>query len=974
MSKHLTQRHTVRLSALVRCSLRLVQLVGGTSIVLCVVSASLFAQDAKDGVAIAPVDSKLDRPVDFERDVLPIFDAKCLACHSLAVRENGLNLEGVSQIVKGGKRGAAVVANDPEKSLLYQVAARAAKPAMPPLPNKVEAAAVTPQELGILRQWILEGAAGSAAGGRAKIEWRPLPRGMQPIYAVALTPDGQFAAAGRANKLSIYHVPTGELVAQPGDSALGSIDYQGHPMYEPGASHRDFIQALAFNPAGTMLASGSYREVKFWTRPDRSVRLNIADLAGPASAVAVSPDDKLLALAAGDNSIRLYQLGDGQPVRTLAGHTAPVSGLKFSADGSQLYSCSHDKTVRVWTVADGAAVGSFELPAPANALTALPDGSRMLVACADKQIRVLTGPPAPLALEREISGHAAAVTSLAIVGPQGARVVSGSEDGTVRVWEFSSGKQLASLNHGGAVTDVAVSADGQRYASTGASGSAKLWDAAKNQQIAELKGDWRSNRSEKELTADDAEAKAAVKAAADANAAAVKALASTEEPKKKAAEAKVKAEMAVIEPAAKLKAAQTTLEGARAAADEKKDDAALKKALADAEKAFKDAEAEFKKVEDARAAAATSVEQIEIDIRLATAAIEKTKGDEAQAAERQKSVEAALAAAKAQAAERLKPFRALAFSRDGKELALAGQTGTIFTFDGTTGAPWAALDGHTAGVLALAYAGPRMLVSTSADQSAKVWNLNSEWTLAGVLGPKKEAPLDLAASVFVDRVMCVAFSPDGSLLAAGGGDPSRSGELTIWDVATQTLVRPVENSHSDVVLSVDFSHDGRYLLSGAADKFVKIHEVGTGAFVRAFEGHTSHVLDVAWRHGDKQIASAGADNVIKVWNAEAGDQLRTIAGYSKQVSSIQYMGRGPNVVSCGGDRTVRFHISDNGNNFRNFGGSGDFMYSAAASADEKIVVAGGQDGVLRVWNGANGQVIKAFELPKESAPPQANPR
>ena len=114
--------------------------------------------------AITPAEVKLGRPVDFERDVYPILDAKCFACHNVAINENGLNLEDVKSILKGGKRGPAVVAKDPDKSLLYKLSARGTTPAMPPLPNKVEAMAVTPQELGIIRQWILEGAAAAGHG------------------------------------------------------------------------------------------------------------------------------------------------------------------------------------------------------------------------------------------------------------------------------------------------------------------------------------------------------------------------------------------------------------------------------------------------------------------------------------------------------------------------------------------------------------------------------------------------------------------------------------------------------------------------------------------------------------------------------------------------------------------------------------------------------------------------------------------
>jgi len=1523
--------------------------------------------------AIKPAEVNLGRPVDFERDVYPILDSKCFACHNVAINENGLNLEDVKSILKGGKRGPSVIAKDPDKSLLYKLAARGMTPAMPPLPNKVEAMAVTPQELGILRQWILEGANAGMGGTGNVVNWQPLPKGIQPIYSVALTGDGQFAAAGRGNKVVIYHVPTGALVAELADPSLLKIMHNGQPMYDAGSSHRDFVHSLAFNPAGTMLASGSYREVKLWTRPASSARLNLAASTAAVPAVAVSPDNKWIATASADFTIKLFSLADGAPGKVLTGHTAAVSGLQFSADSAKVFSSSLDKSARIWNVADGAALARIDVAAPVNGLALAydatpkpaadpakpadpaakpaPDTTKIVLACADNLVRVFsmpvattpfaapaapvpfirvsadkkllalaeadgkitlidlatnkpakqlaghtaavtsldfsanaarlvsgsadktvriwdvaagtplmvlasnpqavtavamhanglaaasgaadgqialwkldaaapvaypgdngipatvtavsldgkqlalggvadgkavifirdvatgavtktlpghegaitslgfsadntklisgsadktarvwtladnkevakfalhantvtgvalnsngtiavsgaadntlkiwnvadptkeafncaghtgaisglvftpnnasiisasadqtirlwnpangqqaaaipygqavtslalsvdgtkiaatgadnnvrlyqldgkllftmaahTAPPKsvafstdnlrvvssgpdnqaivwdvvtglalesvpvakgvsfarfgtlpatlilgsadkaislntlhierllpgnmkaitglvfsppgdavytasedgsvrrfvaatgaqqwtqphgaaihelamspdgnllatagennqvriwvaasggpgpqpalagftapvksvafsldnlhiasgtannlvyvhdvktavieqifaehapgavesiaaagengklfitsgadksirsfPFVFEKQLAGHTAPVTSVAMVPPQGVRVVTGSDDATVRVWDLVAGTQLASLAHGGPVTSVAVSSDGLRYASASANNTAKLWNAANNQQIAEMKGDLRNQKIVADLTADDAEAKAAVTVAMNAIPAAEKVVTDRTAAQTKLVEAKVAAEKVAAEMAEKAKVALAAFTTAKAAADAKKDDAALAKTAADTMKASTDAAAAAKKADDDKVTATKAVEQGDKGLKEANEAVVKSKADHVNAMTKQKAVEVALTAAKTAMTEREKPIRTIRFSRDGKEVAMAGDAMSISTFDGLTGVPFAILDGHKAPVLALDYAAAGTLVSGAADQTAKAWTLNPTWTLAGVLGPKKEAPQDLNDSVFISRILCLSFSPDGTLLATGGGDPSRSGEVMIWNVTNKTLVKNLEHAHSDTVFGVQFSLDGLQLLSGAADKFVKIHEIASGKLVRSFEGHTNHVLGVAWKHDGKFVASAGADNAIKVWNVETGEQARTIAGYAKQVTSIQYIGRGPNILSCGGDKTVRFHQGDNGGNIRNFPGATDFMFAAAASQDEKVVIAAGQDGVIRVWNGTTGAAVRTFDPPKPPGAP-----
>jgi len=118
-------------------------------------------KQSDDSEAIQPAEVKLDRPVDFHRDIAPIFKANCVACHNKAVHESDVVLESIEGIRTGGASGELLVPKKPADSLLYQVASRDPfLSPMPPLPNDVGAKALTPKQLGLLKQWILEGAKG----------------------------------------------------------------------------------------------------------------------------------------------------------------------------------------------------------------------------------------------------------------------------------------------------------------------------------------------------------------------------------------------------------------------------------------------------------------------------------------------------------------------------------------------------------------------------------------------------------------------------------------------------------------------------------------------------------------------------------------------------------------------------------------------------------------------------------------------
>ena len=157
---------------------------------------------AKEPGPIEAAEVKLDRPVDFERDIRPILRSNCIACHNKSVNQSDLLLETVKSIREGGSSGPAILPGDADKSLLLLLASRHVEPLMPPIPNEVNARPLTPNELGLLRQWLIEGARSSAAPSRNIIKWRSLPSRLVAVHSIPLSPWSRFSRPDDPIRLS----------------------------------------------------------------------------------------------------------------------------------------------------------------------------------------------------------------------------------------------------------------------------------------------------------------------------------------------------------------------------------------------------------------------------------------------------------------------------------------------------------------------------------------------------------------------------------------------------------------------------------------------------------------------------------------------------------------------------------------------------------------------------------------------------
>jgi WD40 repeat protein len=355
------------------------------------------------------------------------------------------------------------------------------------------------------------------------------------------------------------------------------------------------------------------------------------------------------------------------------------------------------------------------------------------------------------------------------------------------------------------------------------------------------------------------------------------------------------------------------------------------------------------------AVAAKVVAAAEASVEKATAAVASAKQAQSVAESLQVKAKAESDAAQETAKQAQKPVTSVTFSPDGSMLFTATADGAVHVWGADAGGAIETLKGHHASVTSLA-AGPKgLLVSGSADGTAIVWQLSDQWKLVRTIGTGNgDSPL-------VGRVLAVAFSPDGSILATGGGVPSRSGELKLWSPADGTLLRDLPDAHSDTVFGLSFSGDGKSLASCAADKLVKAFSVADGKLLRTFEGHTNHVLGVGFRYDGRAILSGGLDNRLKWWDVQTGEQKGdpNQPPLPAEITSVNYVGFADLALITTGDGRARLLHSD-GSIVRDFDALGAYLFAGAATPDGAYVLAGGQDGILRLWDGRDGKLLSTF--------------
>jgi WD40 repeat protein len=291
--------------------------------------------------------------------------------------------------------------------------------------------------------------------------------------------DIQDASTGKVIWNIKAHSTSGERVTSPdasivaergryGDASVKLYDAKSNALIRRLEGHPRIVYSIAFSPDDKTIASGSGdRTVKFWDAQTGRLLKTLSGHTEKVTSVAFSKDGATLASASGDDTIKIWDVSSGQLIRTVTGFTPGVSGIEsvgFSPDGQMLVASSGVQ-VKIFETVSGKLLRAFETNEAHT--SGGPVGMQMTTCCGSE-------------------------ARSAVFSPEGNLVVSGHEDGTIKLWDVKSGKLLRIMKgRSSDVRSVVFSPDGKLIASgnNDESGRVELWSVESGKLVRQFGGD-----------------------------------------------------------------------------------------------------------------------------------------------------------------------------------------------------------------------------------------------------------------------------------------------------------------------------------------------------------------------------------------------------------------------------------------------------------------------------------------------------
>ncbi|MGV9642905.1 nSTAND1 domain-containing NTPase [Streptomyces sp. NPDC003514] len=276
----------------------------------------------------------------------------------------------------------------------------------------------------------------------------------------------------------------------------------------------------------------------------------------------------------------------------------------------------------------------------------------------------------------------------------------------------------------------------------------------------------------------------------------------------------------------------------------------------------------------------------------------------------------------------------VSWSPDGTRLATASQDGTAVIWD----------EGRGVAVGSLGHAG---------DVSQAVWSPDSSRLVTvsrgGVAAVRR---VDDRTELFAlrghaDEITSVSWSPDGTRIAT----TSRDRTARLWDASDGAELKVLQG-RDHWLGGGAWSPDGRHLATSLTDKALCVWDTEEGTVAATLHGHRDYAWSISWSPDGRRLATGSRDNTVRIWDPLAGTELRSLAGHRERVQGVAWSPDGGRLATVSWDRTVRLWDPADGREVKVIGVHDDQVNGLAWHPDGSRLATASRDRTVRIWDPA----------------------